>query len=75
MLLKAARNATKALTLLFLSRTASRGSEETTIESSDLGAGLEAGNVPLRQMFCDFEPAGTECSGSGQKGSEVGGLT
>lgn len=37
-------------------------------ESSDLCAGLEDGNVPLRQMFCDFEPAGTEQRGSGHKG-------
>lgn len=43
-------------------------------QGSDLCAGLEAGDVPLRQMFCDFEPAGPERRRSGQKGSEVGGV-
>lgn len=42
-----------------------RGAEQ----SSDLCAGLEDGHVPLRQVFCDFEPATTERSGS-----KVGGV-
>lgn len=42
-----------------------RGAEQ----SSDLCAGLEDGHVPLRQVFCDFEPATT-----GRSGSEVGGV-
>lgn len=59
---------------LFLSLHHCSCSEQTTIQaSSDLCAGLEGGNVPLRQMFCDFEPAGTQRSGSGQRRSEVRG--
>lgn len=37
---------------------------------SDLGAGLEDGHVPLRQMFRDFEPAAAGWIRTGQRSAE-----